>query len=479
MAYSLETIVSRAKRRGFAYPGSDIYGWLANAWDLGPYGTELRRNIMNIRWKYFVQSREDVIWIDAQILMNPKVWEASWHIGWFSDPLVDCKKCKNRERADKLIEVSLEEVKKQYSESDILKELVSVNGAANLVPESRSFEQQKQYLDHYKVKCPKCKTCDWTEPKKFNLMFKTQQWIIEWEGTDIYLRPETAQWIFVNFKNITDTMRVRLPFGIAQIGKSFRNEITPGNFIFRLREFEQMELEYFIENNEELWLKTLQEWKEESEKRWIDVIGIKKENLKFREHDKDELSFYSKWTRDVEYNFPRWRGELQGIAYRTDYDLTQHQKFSGKDMQYNDPYTGKRFIPHVIEPSRGLTRAILTAMIDAYDEEVYTDGNGNEQTRIVARFHPNIAPIRYAIILLIKKDEKQIAIAKKLYKDLAMKYMCEYDDSGNIGKSYRRQDEIWTPYCITIDNQTIEDGTVTVRERDTMKQERKKIEEIV
>lgn len=478
MTYSLETIVSRAKRRGFAYPGSDIYWGLANAWDLGPYGTELKRNIENMRWKYFVQSREDIIWLDSQILMNSKVWEASGHVGWFSDPLVDCKKCKNRERADKLIEISLEETRKKYSNEEIEKELLEVIGVSNLVPESWTFEQQKKYIDHYKIKCPKCKTCDRTEPKKFNLMFKTQQGIIEWQGTDIYLRPETAQWIFINFKNITDTMRIRLPFGVAQVGKAFRNEITPGNFMFRVREFYQMEIEYFIENNEENWLKVLKEWKEESEKRRTEIIWIKKENLKFREHDKDELSFYSKWTWDVEYNFPRWRWELQWIAYRTDYDLTQHQKFSSKDMQYSDPFTGKRFIPHCIEPSRWLTRAILTVMIDAYDEEKYVDWNGNEQSRVVARFHPNIAPVRYAIIPLVKKDPEQIEIAKKIYKNLSLKYMCEYDDSGNIWKSYRRQDEIWTPYCITIDNQTLQDGTVTVRERDSMKQERKKIEKV-
>lgn len=478
MWFSLETIVARAKRRGFAYPGSDIYGGLANARDLGPYGTEIKRNIENNRRNYFVQSREDVIWLDSQILMNPKVWEASGHVGGFSDPLVDCKKCKNRERADQLIESSLKDVRKQYSDEDIQKELTKLIWVNNLVSESRSFEQQKGYLDGYKIKCPKCWSCDRTEPKKFNLMFKTQQGIVEGEWTDIYLRPETAQGIFVNFKNILDTTRSKIPFGIAQVGKSFRNEITPGNFMFRVREFYQMEIEYFVENNEETGLKAFEERKALSKKRRIEEIGIKEDKLKFRDHDKDELSFYSKWTCDVEYAFPRGRGELQGIAYRTDYDLKQHMQHSGKDLQYNDPYTGKRYIPHVIEPSRWLTRAILTTMIDAYDEEKYTDGNWAEASRVVARFHKNVAPIKFAIIPLVKKDEKMVAMARDIFKRLSKQYMVEFDDSGNIGKSYRRQDEIGTPYCITVDHQSLEDGTITLRTRDDMKQIRIKADKI-
>jgi glycyl-tRNA synthetase len=309
-------------------------------------------------------------------------------------------------------------------------------------------------------------------------MFKTEQGIVEGQGTEIYLRPETAQGIFVNFKNILDTTRNRIPFGIAQIGKTFRNEITPGNFMFRVREFYQMEIEYFIENNEEKGLACFEEWKALSKKRWTEEMGINEDKLRFRDHDKDELSFYSKGTCDVEYAFPRGRGELQGIAYRTDYDLKQHMEHSGKDLQYNDPYTGKRYVPHVVEPSRGLTRAILTAMIDAYDEEKYTDGNGEEQTRTVARFHKNIAPIKFAVMPLVKKDEKMVQIARDIFKKLSQDYMCEFDDSGSIGKSYRRQDEIGTPYCITVDHQSIEDGTVTIRERDSMKQERIKIEDI-
>lgn len=472
MVANLDTIVAWAKRRWFAYPGSDIYGWLANARDLWPYGTEIKRNIENIRWKYFVQEREDIIWLDSQILMNPKVREASGHVWWFSDPLVDCKKCKSRERADKLIE---EHIHKNKLSLEDVKAKVKID---SLTPEARDFEQQTAFLVEFKIKCPKCGACDRAEPKKFNLMFKTQQWVIEGQGTDIYLRPETAQGIFVNFKNIIDTMRVRMPFGIAQTGKAFRNEITPGNFMFRVREFYQMEIEYFVENNEEIWLKCLQEWMETSRNRWINEIGIKEDKLKFREHDKDELSFYSKWTRDVEYEFPRWWWELQGIAYRTDYDLKQHMEFSSKDLQYNDPYTGKRYVPHCIEPSWGLTRAILTAMIDAYDEEKYTDWNGNEQTRVVARFHKNVAPIKFAIMPLVKKDQKMVDMAREIYKKLAKEYMCEWDDSWNIGKSYRRQDEIGTPFCITVDHQSLEDWTVTIRERDTMNQERIKAEDI-
>ncbi len=472
MTFSLDNIVARAKRRWFAYPGSDIYGWLANARDLWPYGVEIKRNIEENRWKFFVQKRDDIIWLDSQILMNPKVREASGHVWWFSDPLIDCKKCKSRLRADQLIE---EYIEKNTLSLEKIKEKMNID---NIAVWSRSFIQQTEFINQFKLKCPKCWGFDWTEPKKFNLMFKTEQWIVEWEWTDIYLRPETAQWIFVNFKNILDTTRSRIPFGIAQIWKAFRNEITPGNFMFRVREFYQMEIEYFVENNEEIWLKAFEEWKKQSKERWINEIWIKEQKLRFRDHDKDELSFYSKWTCDVEYKFPRWWGELQWIAYRTDYDLNQHMKFSWKDLQYSDPQSWKRYVPHCIEPSRWLTRAILTAMIDAYDEEKYSDWNWNEQTRVVARFHKNIAPIKFAVIPLVKKDEEQVNMAKDIYKKLSQDYMCEFDDSWNIWKCYRRQDEIGTPYCITIDNQSIQDWTVTIRDRDSMKQWRIKAEEI-
>ncbi len=489
MTFSLENIVSWAKRKWFVYPWSDIYWWLANAWDLWPYWTLLRKNILDNWKKNFIQQRENIFWIDSQILMNSKVWEASWHIGNFSDPLVDCKKCHSRQRADKLIEEKLEFLKKEKSDWDILLDIQKNidSGIDSLVSESWTFEQQYSFLMNFDVKCSKCWSCDWTEPKSFNLMFKTQQWIVEWETRDIYLRPETAQWIFVNFKNIVDTMRVRIPFWLAQVWKAFRNEITPWNFLYRLREFEQMEIEFFIENDEKKWQEWLEFRKNESKNRWEEKIWIKSEKLRFRAHEKNELSFYSKWTRDVEYKFPRWWWELQWISYRTDYDLKQHQKFSWRDLQYSDPQTGKRFIPHVIEPSWWLTRAILAVMLDAYDEEKYTDQNWKDTNRVVLRFHKNIAPITFAILPLIKKDEKQVEIAKKLFKKLSFDYMCEYDIQWAIWKRYRRQDEIWTPYCLTVDQQSVqdfdewkkfEDIEITIRDRDSMEQKRIKIWEI-
>ena len=478
MTYTLDTIVAWAKRRGFAYPGSEIYGGLANSWDLWPYGVELQKNIQDNRWNFFVRSRQDMIGLDAQILMNPKVWEASGHVGGFSDPLVDCKKCHVRYRADQLIE---EAIVKQDLKLDVVQEKI---GVESMTPEAWTFQEQSAFLHTFKVKCPKCGACDWTEPKSFNLMFKTEQGTIEGSWKDIYLRPETAQGIFVNFKNVIDTMRVRVPFGIAQIGKAFRNEITPGNFMYRVREFNQMEIEFFCENDEKVGMKRFEYWKAES-KRWREEeIWIDPQKLTFRDHEADELSFYSKGTCDVEYLFPRGWGELQGIAYRTDYDLTQHIQHSGKDLQYSDPVTGKRYVPHVVEPSWGLTRAVLTAMIDAYQEEKYLDQNGQEAVRTVAKFHKNIAPVKFAILPLIKKDEKQVATAENIFRDLSNLFKCEYDDGGAIGKRYRRQDEIWTPYCITVDPETVDENSpnfwmVTVRERDSMEQKRVKIGEIV
>ncbi len=465
MWFNLETIVAWAKRRWFTYPWSDIYGWLANSWDMWPYGVELQKNIKDNRWNFFVRSRSDVIGLDSQILMNPKVWEASGHVWNFNEPLIDCKKCKSRFRADHLVE--------EYIEKSWDKELPNNRSA-----ESTPFEDLSEYILNKKIKCSKCGSNEWAEIKKFNGMFKTKQWVVEWSWKDIYLRPETAQWIFVNFRNVLDTTRNRIPFGIAQIWKAFRNEITPGNFMFRVMEFYQMEIEFFCENDEKEWLKWFEYWKAESKKWRENEIWINPDNLKFRDHEKDELSFYSKGTCDVEYNFPRGWWELQGIAYRTDYDLKQHVEHSGKDMQYSDPSTGKRYIPHVVEPSWGLTRAVLTAMIDAYDEEKYTDGNGNEASRTVAKFHKNIAPIKYAILPLIKKDEKQVEIANDIFSKISKKYMCEYDDGWAIGKRYRRQDEIWTPFCVTVDQQSCEDGTVTLRDRDTMEQKRVEIEEL-
>lgn len=472
--FPLETIVARAKRRGFVYPGSDIYGGLANARDYGPYGVQLKKNIQDLRRKTFVQQRPDMIGLDAQILMHPKVWEASGHVAGFNDPLIDDKNTGERFRADKVIEDKLE------AWSLKLEALSSKYWVTNLIPESRTFEQMKAFIvaeipynpNDKKQK----KEADWTDVRTFELMFSTHQGVLRDEENKIRLRPETAQGIFVNFKNVLDTTRMRVPFGIAQVGKSFRNEITPGNFLYRTREFEQMEIEYFVENDTEVGMKSFEEWKKLSMHRWTNILQLNKENVQFREHENDELSFYSAWTFDVDFKYPWWWGELQGIAYRTDFDLKAHQEHSGKNMQYNDPYTGKRYVPHVIEPSFGLSRTVLAVMFDVYDEEQYSDAHGNEQTRVVARFPESIAPVSYAILPLIKKDQKQVEIARDLYVKLSQKYIVEYDDGGAIGKRYRRQDEIGTPRCITIDHQSVEDRTVTLRNRDTMEQERMSIE---
>ena len=477
MDYNLETVVSWAKRKWFVYPGSDIYGWLANSWDLGPYGTMLRKNILDSWYKTFTQRRSDIIPLDAAILMNPKTWEASGHLSNFSDPLIDDKNTGERFRVDKIIEDVIERFRKDKTEEEIISQLKEEFWVDNTVPESWTFEQMKAFIDKYISNNPNSwKKADWTEVRKFNLMFKTFQWVTEDNSATVYLRPETAQGIFVNFKNILDTMRVRIPFGIAQVGKSFRNEITPWNFLFRVREFEQMEIEYFVEPEKDAFY--FERWKEDCWTWWTETLGISKDKLRFRDHEEDELSHYSKGTTDVEYKFPWGWGELQGIARRWDYDLTQHQQHSLVNMQYTDPKTWQRFIPWVIEPSWGLTRAIATAMIDSYDEEKYTDPKWNEQTRIVARFHKNIAPIKFAILPLMEKKQELVDIADKIFLDLSKDFMCEYDGKWNIGKRYRRQDEIWTPFCVTIDFDTLEDNTVTVRDRDSMNQIRVKIEEL-
>ncbi len=477
MQYPLETIVAWAKRRGFVYPGSDIYWGLANAWDLGPYGVILRKNILDSWWKSFVQKRADILPLDSAILMNPKVWEASWHTENFNDPMIDDKNTGERFRVDKLIEEKIEGFRKERTDNELLNQLKSEFWVENLVPESWSFDQMKAFIEKYIPNNPNTwKKANWTEVRKFNLMFKTFQGVIENEANVVYLRPETAQWIFVNFKNILDTMRVRIPFGIAQIWKAFRNEITPWNFLYRVREFEQMEIEYFVEPEKDE--QYFEQWKKDSMDWWINEIWIKKENLRFRDHEPDELSHYSKGTTDIEYHFPWWWWELQWIARRTDYDLRQHQKFSWENMQYTDPKTWKRFIPWVIEPSWWLTRAILTAMLDAYDEEIYTDPKWRQQSRVVARFSKNVAPIKFAILPLLEKNEQMVEIAEKLFKELSQDYMVELDIKWNIWKRYRRQDEIWTPYCLTIDHQTLEDWTITIRDRDTMEQQRIRVKDI-
>ncbi|PIZ76064.1 glycine--tRNA ligase [Candidatus Peregrinibacteria bacterium CG_4_10_14_0_2_um_filter_38_24] len=450
MDKKLDDIVSLCKRRGFVFPGSDIYGGLANTWDYGPYGAQLKQNIKAFWWNTFVRERDDVIGLDSAILMNPKVWEASGHVTSFSDPLMDCKNCKERIRGDKLIEESL-----------------GIEAAAG-----KTLKQIGEIIKENKLKCPKCGKMDFTEPRSFNLMFRTHQGVVEETSTAIYLRPETAQGIFTNFKNVIQTCRAKVPFGIAQIGKSFRNEITPGNFTYRTREFEQMEIEYFVSPKEKAEIKKIfDEWKKSCWE-WYLALGVNKENLRFREHEKDELSHYSSMTFDIEYKFPFGWGELMGLAYRGDYDLTQHSKFSGKDLSYLDPFTNEKYIPHVIEPSFGADRTLLITLIDAYDEDE-VDG----EKRTVMRFDPKIAPVKAAIFPLMKKDELT-GIAKEIFDTLKKKFDIEYDDSGAIGKRYRRQDEIGTPFCVTVDYDTIADQTVTIRERDSMKQERVKIEDL-
>ncbi|MBL4693955.1 glycine--tRNA ligase [Candidatus Gracilibacteria bacterium] len=445
---TMDKIVALCKRRGFVFPGSDIYGGFASTWDYGPYGIQLKENIKNFWWKTFILQREDIVGIDSSILMNPKTWEASGHIGNFADPLMDCKNCKERVRGDHILEKEL-----------------GIEAVAG-----KSLDQITALVKEHKIKCPKCGKMDFTEARAFNMMFKTHQGVIEETSTAVYLRPETAQGIFVNFKNIQQSCRKKIPFGVGQVGKSFRNEITPGNFTFRTREFEQMEIEYFIDPKSDI-KKSFEEWKELS-KKWYMDLGIKEKNLRYREHDKDELSHYSTMTFDIEYEYPFGWGELMGVAYRGCFDLEQHQKFSGKNMEYLDPQTNEKYLPHVIEPAFGLSRATLTVLIDAYDE----DEIGGE-TRVVMRFDPKIAPVRVAIFPLMKKPELS-KVARSIFDKLKEDFVVEYDESGAIGKRYRRHDEIGTPHCITVDFDSLEDDSVTIRDRDTLKQDRIKISEI-
>lgn len=446
---TMDKLVALCKNRGFIYPGSEIYGGLANSWDYGPLGVLLKNNIKVAWWKKFVVESEYNVGLDSAILMNPSVWKASGHIGGFSDPLLDCKGCKARHRADTLIE---EYMKKKGIEENIA---------------SWTNEQMESYIAEHKIPCPICGKCDFTPIRKFNLMFKTFQGVTEDSASVVYLRPETAQGIFVNFKNVLRTTRRKVPFGIGQVGKSFRNEITPGNFIFRIREFEQMELEFFCKPGTDLeWFKY---WKDFCHN-WLLELGIKDENLKLRDHDKDELCFYSKATTDFEFLFPFGWGELWGVADRTDYDLNQHMKESGKDLSYIDPVTNEKYVPYVIEPSLGADRAFLAFLCNAYDEEEI-DG----ETRVVLHLHPALAPVKVAILPLQKQLVEK---ADEIFKALSKKYSCEFDLSGSIGKRYRRQDEIGTPFCVTVDFDTLEDNTVTVRDRDTMSQVRVRIDEL-
>ena len=444
---TMDKIVALCKNRGFVYSGSEIYGGLANTWDYGPLGVELKNNIKKAWWKKFVQETPYNVGLDSAILMNPETWVASGHLGGFSDPLMDCKACKTRHRADNLIE-------------DF--DGTNVAGWTN--------EQMMSYIRDKGIVCPECGKSDFTDIRQFNLMFKTFQGVTEDSKSELYLRPETAQGIFVNFANIQRTSRKKVPFGVGQIGKSFRNEITPGNFIFRVREFEQMELEFFCKPGTDLeWF---QYWRTYCRNFLID-LGIKEENLRLRDHDPEELCFYSKATTDFEYLFTFGWGELWGIADRTDYDLTQHQNHSGKSLEYFDPEDNSKYIPYVIEPSLGVERLFLSIVTEAYDEEVI-DAEKND-TRTVMRLHPALAPVKACVLPLVKKLKEP---ALELYGKLAKKFAIEYDESGAIGKRYRRQDEIGTPICITYDFDSLEDGCVTVRDRDTMEQERIRIEEL-
>ncbi len=448
---TMETIVGLAKSRGFVYPGSEIYGGLANSWDYGPIGVELKNNIKKAWWKRFVQESPYNVGIDAAIIMNPETWVASGHVGGFSDPLIDCKSCKTRYRADQLIE---DYVKAQGGE------ISGLDGWTN--------EELENYIKEHKIPCPACGKSDFTGLRQFNLMFKTFQGVTEDTKSELYLRPETAQGIFVNFKNVQRTSRKKIPFGIGQIGKSFRNEITPGNFIFRIREFEQMELEFFCKPGEDLeWFAY---WKEAC-REFLEDLGMNMEKLRLRDHEKEELSFYSKATTDFEYLFPFGWGELWGIADRTDYDLRCHQDHSGESMEYLDPVTNERYIPYCIEPSLGADRVLLAFLCDAYEEEKLE----GDDSRIVMHFHPALAPYKAAVLPLSKKlSDKALAI----HAELARWFNVEYDEAGSIGKRYRRCDEIGTPYCITVDFETENDGCVTVRDRDTMEQVRIPVAEL-
>ena len=447
---TMEKIVALCKGRGFIYPGSEIYGGLANTWDYGPLGVEFKNNVKRAWWKKFIQESPYNVGLDAAILMNPQTWVASGHVGGFSDPLMDCKECKARFRADQLIE-------------DFCKakgETVAVDGWTN--------EQMLEYIQANDVVCPECGKKNFTDIRKFNLMFKTFQGVTEDSQSELYLRPETAQGIFVNFKNVQRTSRKKIPFGIGQVGKSFRNEITPGNFVFRTREFEQMELEFFCAPGTDLeWFKY---WKEYC-MNFLLTLGIREENLRFRDHAKEELSHYSNATTDIEFVFPFGWGELWGIADRTDYDLKQHAEHSGESMDYTDPITNERYVPYCVEPSLGADRVALAFLVDAYDEEKLE----GDDVRVVLRLHPALAPIKAAVLPLSKKLSDK---AMEVFEMLSKKYRIEFDDAGSIGKRYRRQDEIGTPFCITYDFESEEDGCVTVRERDSMEQVRMPIAEL-
>ena len=453
----MEKIVALAKARGFVYPGSEIYGGLANTWDYGNLGVELKNNVKKAWWQKFVQESPYNVGVDCAILMNPQTWVASGHLGGFSDPLMDCKECHERFRADKLIEDFCEE------------NGIAIEGSVD----AWSQEEMKNFIEEHNVPCPTCGKHNFTDIRQFNLMFKTFQGVTENAKNELYLRPETAQGIFVNFQNIQRTTRKKIPFGVGQVGKSFRNEITPGNFTFRTREFEQMELEFFCKPGTDLeWFKY---WKDYCHN-FLLSLGMKDENLRLRDHDPEELSHYSNATTDIEFMFPFGWGELWGIADRTNFDLTQHQNTSGVSMEYFDQEANEKYIPYVIEPSLGADRVALAFLCDAYDEEVVgQDKNGKDDVRTVLRLHPALAPFKAAVLPLSKKLTDK---AMPIWQELAKQFSVDFDDAGSIGKRYRREDEIGTPYCVTVDFETEQDGCVTVRDRDTMEQERIKIEKV-
>jgi glycyl-tRNA synthetase len=483
----MDKIVALAKRRGFIYPGSELYGGLANTYDYGPTGTELLRNIKNLWWKKFVVDRDDIVGIDASIISHHRVWEASGHTANFADALLDCKHCKNRIRADHLIEewleknspkINPEQTVKAINQEEMKKaiELKKVEGWSN--------EKMEEMIQTFKIKCPKCGSFDWTPVRRFNQLFDVQLGLIEGEEGSGYLRGETAQGMFINFKNVVESTRVRLPFGIAQQGKSFRNEITPGNFIHRTIEFEQGEIEYFFDPDKNFWEQLFDEWKSAIWKFVTLDLGIKEENLRWRIHTDEERSFYSKRTEDLEYKFPFGYKELWGLAYRTDYDLKQHMQYSGKDLSIADPYTGKKIIPHTIEPAVGMNRLLLMALCDAYSVDPSTASNaaapssnlanaGSGQSgRVVLKLNPLIAPYKVAVFPLLSNKEDLVKKAREIFESLHSEFVTVWDDRGNIGKRYLYQDEIGTPWCITVDFQSLEDKTVTIRDRDTTKQVR-------
>lgn len=447
---TMEKIVGLCKTRGYIYQGSEIYDGLANTWDYGPLGVEFKNNVKKAWWRKFVQESPHNVGVDCAILMNPQVWVASGHVGGFSDPLIDCKGCKTRHRADKMIE--------DWNRENGIE--MQIDGMKN--------EALSEYLRDHKVPCPNCGGHDFTDIRKFNLMFKTFQGVTEDSKNEIFLRPETAQGIFVNFKNVQRSTRKKIPFGIGQIGKSFRNEITPGNFVFRTREFEQMELEFFCEPGTDLeWFAY---WKDFC-RNWLFSLGMKEDNLKFRDHAAEELSHYSNATTDIEFRFPFGWGELWGIADRTDFDLKQHMEHAKEDMSYFDPVRNEKYIPYVIEPSLGADRVALAFLVNAYDEEEVSAGD----VRTVLRLHPALAPVKIAMLPLSKKLSEA---AEKVYLEMLRTYVCEFDEAGSIGKRYRRQDEIGTPYCVTFDFDSLEDQAVTIRERDSMQQVRVPLAEL-